>query len=526
MLPEGPGVYIFRDKDGNPLYVGKAKNLKERVKSYFSKGQKDRKTLILLKKIHSVEPILTLNEKEAFLLENSLIKRLSPPYNINLKDDKTYISLKITLSEEYPALYITRKITDDGSVYFGPYPHAKDVRETLRLIQSIYPLRRCKNSVFKARKRPCILGEIGRCLSPCTGGVQKEKYMEIVRAVIDFLSGKEDGVLKELETRIEERAKNWQFEEAQSLKEKYEAIKEMLEKQNVHRHLGKTCDVWAHIFTKGTLIASVLNFRKGVLLGKNLFKKPVFGDYESDEMISLLFQYYTVRPPPDEIILSDDIENSEVLEEFLHERHGRRIRVRRPLTQEEMDLSSLAIENLHSPTDLPLDEQFMRYLHLSKRPRRIEIYDCSHLFGSNPLASMVVFEDFRMKKEDYRLFNIRQDNPMDDISSLREVIGRRLNDKRLGPLPDLIVVDGGRAQLQAAKKVLEELGIQIDTIGIAKGRRGRREEDLVYLPLRKNPLMLPKSSPVYKKLLSMRDEAHRFALFAQRRRRKKDAKIG
>lgn len=523
ILPEAPGVYLFKDKDGRVLYVGKAKNIRERVKSYFRSELKDGKTLKLVKKIAQIEPIVTSSEKEAFLLENNLIKEHFPPYNINLRDDKTYISIKVTVSEEYPGLFITRKVKEDGSIYFGPYPHAKDVRAVLRMIQYAYPVRRCKKTVFKKRSRPCVLYQIGKCLGPCTGSVDKEKYQEIVRGLIDFLSGKEDRILKDLEKRIRIHAKNWNFEEAQALKEKYMAIKEMIERQNVHSHFGKDRDVWAFLHADDLLQTVVLNFRKGLLIGKKNYNSKLLSGYDPDQILSLLFQYYSFKPIPDEIIISEEVEGISILEEHLSEKAKKKVSIHGPSWKEASELISLAFENLQSAEEIPLDTAFMKYLHLSKRPRRIEIYDCSHLFGSSPSASMVVFEDFKSKKEDYRVFHIKGDNPMDDIASLKEVLIRRIKDKSLPPLPDLFIVDGGRAHLLAAQRILTDLQIKADLIGIAKGRHRRKLEDLIYLPNRKNPLYLPKSSPVYKELLKMRDEAHRFALLSHRRRKRKDA---
>ncbi|MCS7280396.1 MAG: excinuclease ABC subunit UvrC [Desulfobacterota bacterium] len=521
-LPESPGVYLFKDKDGRILYVGKAKNIKERVKTYFRNDFKNPKTQNLIKKIFDLEAIITSSEKEAFLLENNLIKEYAPPYNVNLRDDKTYISIKITTAEEYPGLYITRNVKDDGSTYFGPYPHAHDVKETLRLLQRIYPLRRCKNTVFRKRSRPCILNEIGRCLAPCTGQVTKEEYAKVVGAVIDFLSGRADELLKDLEQKIQNYAKTWQFEEAQALKEKYMAIREMLEKQNVHSHFGKDRDVWAFLWGSDIFRCVVLNFRRGVLIGKKIYKKTVFCPYDDDEIVSLLFQYYSFKPIPDEIILSEKVEGVHLLREYLSERAKKDVSFKVPSDDETRDLAFMAIENLYAD-DMPLDVAFVKYLHLSRKPRRIEIYDCSHLFGTSPYAAMVVFEDFKMKKEDYRLFRIKDANPMDDLASLKEVLTRRIKDSSLGPLPDLFIVDGGRAHLNALSKVLSELKIEADLIGIAKARKRKKLEDTIYLPTRKNPLYLPRSSSVFKELIRMRDEAHRFALSSHKRGKKKDA---
>jgi len=315
-LPESSGVYIFRDKDGNIIYIGKAKNLKNRIKSYISESEKDPKTERLVNRIKRVETILTGNEKEAFLLENNLIKENTPKYNINLKDDKTYISLKLTINEIFPALYITRKIENDGALYFGPYPHARDVKDVLKLIQGLYPVRRCKNTVFKKRKRPCILSELNKCLAPCTDKSSENTYRAVAEELADFLSGKDEKLLKNLERRINEASKKWNFEEAKHLKERYFAIKGMTEKQHVHEHLGKNRDVWAFLEGEKGISIALLTFRRGVLLSKKLFKESLMKVGYDEAISSFLFQYYSSRPIPDEVIISEEIEDAPFLEKY------------------------------------------------------------------------------------------------------------------------------------------------------------------------------------------------------------------
>ncbi len=270
-LPEASGVYFFKDGDGKIIYIGKARNLRDRVKSYFREGRRDLKTEHLIKHIDYVDTLLTENEKEAFLLENNLIKEHSPKYNVNLRDDKTYISLKVSLQHPFPGIYVTREIKNDGALYLGPYPHARDVKEVLKLVQGIYPIRRCKDSVFKKRKRPCILSDIGKCIAPCSGELDKTEYRRIVDEMVDFLSGKNEKVLKDLKKQIEEAGSAWKFDEAKSLKERYLAIQDMVEKQNVHEHFGKNRDVWAFAAAEGSLKSVLLCFRKGVLIAKGSF---------------------------------------------------------------------------------------------------------------------------------------------------------------------------------------------------------------------------------------------------------------
>ncbi|MCX5812485.1 MAG: excinuclease ABC subunit UvrC [Proteobacteria bacterium] len=520
-LPESSGVYIFKDKEGNIIYIGKAKNLKDRVKSYIGESERDPKTERLVNKIKSVETILTGNEKEAFLLESNLIKENTPKYNIDLKDDKTYVSLKLTMHETFPALYMTRKIEDDGALYFGPYPHAKDVKEVLKLIQGLYPVRRCKDTVFRKRKRPCILAELNKCLAPCTANFNENAYRAVAEELADFLSGKDEKLLKDLEMRIKEASDKWNFEEAKHLKERYFAIKGMVEKQHVHEHFGKNRDVWAFLEGDKGVRMVLLTFRRGVLLSKKMFKESLMKVGYDEAISSFLFQYYSSRPVPDEVIISEAIEDTAFLEKYLKERKRGDVRIFGPASRAAKEMIGLAIENLHEPEPVALEAAFKKALHLKKEPERIEIYDISHTHGVNPTGVMVVFEAFKPDKKGYRVFHIKSAPSMDDVAAMAEVIQRRTANEKLGPLPDLFIIDGGKGQLSAVTKVLKTLSIDRDAISIAKGQRRGGMEDLIYIPNRKNPLLLPKASPVFKEIVKMRDEAHRFAISSHRRWKRK-----
>ncbi len=516
-LPESSGVYIYKNNEGNIIYIGKAKNIRDRVRSYFRERGKDSKTERLVRAIDRIDIVLTRNEKEAFLLENNLIKEHTPKYNINLKDDKTYISLKLTVKDPFPALFVTRKIKDDGALYFGPYPHARDVRDVLDFIRELYPMRRCKNTVFRTRKRVCILQEMGKCLGPCTGAVDEETYRAIVREVRDFLSGRDEKLLKDLEGRIEKAARAWKFEEAKTLKERYLAIKGMVEKQNVHEHMGNNKDVWAFMAEEGGFRAALLGFRKGILVGKRSFTEQARAEDYMDALSSFLFQYYNSRPIPDEIMISEEIPDLPYLERHLRDRGGAPVRVYGPMAHAARQMIPLAIENLHQP-GLGMDNKsFANALHLKKYPLRIEIYDISHTGGTSPTGAMVVFEGFREKKSDYRVFHIRGTETMDDVAMMAEVIERRMTNETLGPKPDLLIIDGGKGHLFAVMKVLRSVGSDVEAIGIAKGIRRKRMEDIIYLPGRKNPLPLPRTSPVFKEIVKMRDEAHRFAITSHKK---------
>jgi len=520
-LPESSGVYIFRDKERNIIYIGKAKSIRDRVKSYFRESEKDPKTARLVSNIEDIEIMLTGSEKEAFLLENNLIKENSPKYNINLKDDKTYVSLKLTIKERFPALYITRDIKDDGALYFGPYPHARDVKDVMKLIQKIYPIRRCRDTVFRKRKRACILFELGKCVGPCAGHTSHETYMQIVDELVDLLSGKDQKLLKDIQLSIQQASENWDFEQAGRLKEKYLAIKGMIEKQRVHEHLGKNRDVWAFLEGGQGVKIVLLVFRKGVLISKKSFKESLMRVAYEDAVSSFLFQYYNTRPIPDEIILSEDIEGKGFLEKYLKEKKRGNVSIYGPKHKPSKEMLDLAVENLLEPEAVDLGEAFKKTLHLKKAPERIEVYDISHLYGASPTGVMVVFEAFKMKKNGYRVFHIRDAPSMDDVAAISEVLKRRLTDDTSGPLPDLFIIDGGKGQLSAATRALYAVNIDRDVIGIAKGERRKGMDDVIYIPKRKNPLILPKASPVFREVVKMRDEAHRFAVDSHRKWKRK-----
>jgi excinuclease ABC subunit C len=520
-LPDSPGVYLFKDEARNILYIGKARSIKDRVRSYFRGGKKDGKTERLLKNVDHISIVLTGNEKEAFLLENNLIKEHQPKYNIILKDDKSYVSLKLSIQDSFPALTITRIIKDDGALYFGPHPHAKDAKELLKVVQSLYPVRRCRDSVFRNRTRPCILADIEKCPAPCIARIDEEAYRVIVEEIADFLMGRNERLLKRLEEQIDEAAKAWAFEEARAKKEKYVAIKRLVEKQNVHQHLGINRDVWGFLAEEGRLRVVVLNFRKGVLISKRTFRESVVADVQ-DSFSSFLFQYYLTRPVPEEIVLSEEIEDKLLLQQYLREKKKGMVRIHGPSDYGTLDVIRLAIENLHEIETTPLDEAFRNLLHLSKLPQRIEVYDISHTHGSNPSGIMVVFEDFKVKKDAYRVFHIREAGAQDDVAMMGEVLRRRISDDRIRPLPDLVLVDGGKAHVAVAVHALRSAGLAIDVAGIAKGEKRKRMGDFFYLPLRKNPLLLPKSSPVFKEMVKMRDEAHRFAITSHKKWKRRE----
>lgn len=521
-LPESPGVYQFKDRQNRIIYIGKAKNLRDRVKSYFREDGKDIKTRKLVENIDHIDFVLTGSEKEAFLLENNLIKEHKPKYNINLKDNKTYLSLKLTVNERFPALYPTRKIVADGSLYFGPYPHAKEVRDVLKLIERIYPVRKCRETVFKKRKRPCMLFELGKCVGPCGKKADENEYQKMITELKDFLLGKNENVLRDIKEKIARAVGSWKFEEAQMFKERYMAIKEMTRKQHVHEHMGKNRDVWAFTIEEHKAVIVRLAFRRGVLISRKIYREPLYDDAMDETIATFLYQYYGTQPIPDEIVFSEEIGNWEYLEKYLIEQKRGPVKLVGPGHRLARDIIKLAIENLMEPRQMTDDEAFRRMLNLKSAPCRIEIYDISHIQGSHPTGAMVVFENFSPLKKAYRIFHIKGEDTMDDVASMSEVLRRRVRDNTLGPLPDLFIIDGGKGQLAAAKNILKENNIEKDIISIAKGEKRKGLEDCIYMPGRKNPLALSRASSVFKEIVRMRDEAHRFAVSSHRKWRTKD----
>ena len=334
--------------------------------SYFAEGAKERRLERLLSLIDNVSFVLTGNEKEAFLLENNLIKEHQPKYNAVLKDDKTYISLRLSVKEKFPMLSATRNIKDDGALYFGPHPHARDVRDFLKIVQSLYPVRRCKDAVFKGRTRPCMLYDIRKCTAPCVGHIDEASYRTIVEELTDFLSGRDEKLLKSLEEQIDKAAKEWDFEKAQEKRERYHMLKRLVEKQHVHEHLGKDRDVWAVLREERRLRIVLLSFRRGVLISKRTFHEP-FSLNPDEAFSSFVFQYYTSRQIPDEIIVSEALEDLPLLEQHLREKR-RGLRVLGPESRGAGDMIRLAVENLHEVEPLKTDEAFKRTLHLNKAP--------------------------------------------------------------------------------------------------------------------------------------------------------------
>ncbi len=534
-IPARTGVYIMKDREGKVIYVGKAKNLRDRVRSYI-KGNDARPMIpFLLARIEDLDFVVTDTEKEALILENNIIKENRPRYNVYFRDDKTYYSLRIDLREPFPWFQLVRRVKKDGARYLGPYPSGLAAKETLHFLQQAFPLRTCSDRVFRQRRRPCIEYEIRRCLGPCCGLVAPEDYRKLVDDAVAFLEGRGRGLLRELRERMEKASEALEFEEAALVRDRITAIERTLEKQSVASSAFRDQDVFGS-YREGTLTqVFALHIRSGNILGKKKFPLVRLAVEPSEILSSLLKQYYSEGQfIPEEIITAEEIEDREVVEEWLSEKKGRKVSIVSPRRGERRRLLRMAERNAENAfkadRNLEAGEMALKILaeklHLKRRPDRIECFDISNIGGQSAVGAMVTFVGGKPEKAGYRHFRIRGVEGADDYAMLREVLERRY--RRRETLPDLIVMDGGKGQLGIALSVLRELGIEgPDVVGLAKGITGGggagphkgttrkvvpREEDRVYLAGRKDPVYISRYPAAYFFLQRIRDEAHRFAI--------------
>ena len=543
--PTAPGVYIMKGAHGEVLYIGKAKNLRSRLRSHFSGAMDERYTTrFFVNRVASIDYLVTTTEKEAFLLENTLIKRQRPRYNIRLRDDKTYISLRLDAKQEYARLEMIRRRKKNGAYYFGPYTSTSAVRDVLQLLQRVFPLRSCKDSVFRNRTRPCLLYQIGNCLGPCVYEVDPEEYAELVRGVILFLEGKEQEVVRMLEERMKVHAEAMEFEKAARVRDQIAAVLKTIERQRVASHGLEDRDVIAQWSAGGRTAVVVLTYRSGVLIESRDFVFADYGEAAGKVLYGFISQFYHEQKYiPAEILAWAEPEERELLEEWLGGLKGRRVVIGVPQRGEKRRLVELAIENARERLERAaagdqdreeLLEEVHKKLQLKKAPRRIECVDISNIGGTMAVGALVVFADGEAEKSGYRLFKIRTVEGSDDYAMMREVLERhfhRLKTKD-GEMPDLLLVDGGKGQLNIARAVLEALGVMgVELAALAKGRvdgRVRRsgaasDEEHVYVPGRKNPIMFKSHRAVLHLLQRIRDEAHRFAIsYYQRLHRKRN----
>ncbi len=534
----GPGVYIMRDLQGKILYVGKARNLRKRLQSYFQKQRPhDPKTRVLLSKVSEFETIITHTEKEALILESNLIKRHRPRYNVVLKDDKRYPSLRLNIVDAYPNLSIVRKIKDDGALYFGPYASTGAVRQTLKFINKTFKLCKCRCETQKKRTRPCLNYQMGLCMGPCVLEVDPRAYGEAVKEVTAFLRGRTPALIRKLKKQMLAEAGVEAFEKAAALRDKIIALEKTVEKQVSVTADHKDRDIFALAEDDTISAMALLRVRGGFLLGSRGFSfEDAIGE-PGERMGSFIRQYYQTAPSlPHEIVVSHLPLDRDFIEEQLSGVRGGRVTVIEPKRGDKEKLVRMAIQNARQTlieerrlkdTQFDLLRRMLRSLHLKRIPRRIECFDNSSLSGSDPVSAMVVFENGHPKPSDYRRFKIRFSGKPDDYAHMAEVIRRRFEKGDEGkPWPDLLLVDGGKGQLGVARAILGELGIAgaFDLAGIAKKDPDAGEtQDKIYLAGRINPVQFGRDRDLLLLLQHVRDEAHRCAVGFQRKRRKKSA---
>ncbi|MBI4948992.1 MAG: excinuclease ABC subunit UvrC [Deltaproteobacteria bacterium] len=546
-LPVTPGVYIMRGKDGVALYIGKAKSLRSRVRSYFRETGDGRYAVkFLARMVADIDCIVTTNEKEALLLEDTLIKQHRPKYNISLKDSKTYVSIKITTAEKYPRILVTRQVKKDGSRYFGPYPSARAVRETVKFIRRLFPLCVCSSSVFRNRVRPCLDYQLHLCSAPAVGLVTEEAYKELVDGAIMFLEGRNKELVKALKGRMNEAATSLDFEKAAEFRDRISAIDEMLEEQKVVTHRATDQDVFAFIRSDDAIIMQTLVVRSGRLVGSQDFFFKDTGLPDDEVLSSFVTQFYRGdKYLPDEVIIPLALEDSEVIGEWLSEKKGRKVALSVPERGDKLKLLKMAssnasealkrrLESRRAKEDL-LDELKAR-LHLLRPPRRIEAFDISNIGSDKAVGAMVTFKDGAPDKGAYRLFRIKDIEGPDDYAMMEHILSRRYGkkagdgEKERLPDPDLILVDGGKGQLNIAVKVAEALGINAELAALAKDRDEptgpldrfiKSKGERVFLPHVKDPVVLKEGSKPDLFLRRIRDEVHRFAISYHRKLRSK-----
>jgi excinuclease ABC subunit C len=537
-VSKGPGVYLMKDAEGSVIYVGKARNLKSRLGSYFvNQDRADVKTGILVTKIVTFDTIVTATEQEALILESNLIKRYRPRYNVILKDDKRYPVLRLDTASPFPNLAVVRKMAKDGALYFGPYSSAKAVHQTVKFINKTFTLRKCNKSKFNNRSRPCLRYQMGQCLGPCCLKVDKTVYDDMVREVILLLSGRTPDLIRKIKKEMLDAAAAQDFEQAALLRDKMFSIEHITEKQVVVTHDLKDRDVLAMARSNDLSVITLLTLRSGYLIGYRHFefRETIVTD---EELASgFIRQYYEeTQQMPGELLLPLQIEDAALLEGWLEKLKGTSIHILFPQRGEKVRLVAMARQNAENRLkeirsaavgERDLLHRLQKRLSLKQLPVRIECFDNSNIFGANPVAGKVVYENSKPKKRHYRTYKIRSVSDPDDYASMAEVLGRRFGQTETNePLPDLLMVDGGKGQLNIACKVIASLGLEgkFDILGIAKKDEKKGEaHDKIFVPGRANPISFGREGDLLLFLQRIRDESHRFAISFHRRQRWSEA---
>jgi len=539
-LPTNPGVYLMRDAQGKILYIGKASNLRHRVSSYFSPGQKSTaKTERMTARVADVDFFITGSEQEALILELNLIKRHRPYYNVRLKDDKNFPYLKIDTGEDWPRVQITRRLENNGRRYFGPFASARSVRQALKVVKNIFPFRTCAKDLTTPLPRPCLEYDIKKCSGPCIGAVTREEYAEMINQLILFLEGRQEMVVRELNKKMRQAVAALEYEKAATLRDQIQAVREIIAWQKIATTVSGEQDVIAFAREKDYACVQVFFIRSSKVIGREGFTlQGTHSEEEKQIMTSFVKQFYdSAAYIPPLILLQHPVEDKAIIEGWLHSKRGSRVRLQMPRRGNKKQLIDTVAENarqsllqqrikqLSAPKALDnAMEEIKRELNLPRLPLRMEGYDISNIQGKAAVGSMVVFEKGKPKPVHYRRFKIKTIPSADDYAMLQEVIQRRFGHIKRDAtepsswaiMPDLVLIDGGKGQLSSVVKAMSNAGA--DSVPVASLAKEREE---IFIPQRPKPISLPYTSPGLQLLQRLRDEAHRFALGYHQKLRKK-----
>lgn len=539
-LPSQPGVYLMLNGKGEIIYVGKAKNLKKRVSSYFQKTHANIKTSYLVTQIQDIQVTLTSSELEAFLLEINLIKKYRPRYNVYFRDDKTYPYLYMSSKDDFPRLSLYRGVKNKSGDYFGPYPNKYAARETVRLLQKLFKLRVCEDTFFRNRSRPCLQYQIKRCSAPCVGYIDKIAYQEAIKHTQWFLQGKSQTIVEQLMKQMEAAADQQAYEEAGRLRDQIAALNTVQQPQAISHTGTLECDVIGLVLGSAQISVGILSIREGQICGSYHYFLPISSKLELKDVWSeFLPQYYLGQEParmiPPEIIVNEDFPDRAWLAKALSEAAKQKVIIKSSIRGIRQQWVTMAIHNAKDALQRQLLSRansqqrlaaLASILHLPSLPGRIECFDVSHFLGEATQASCVVFNEHGPLKSDYRRYNIEGITPGDDYGALRQVLTRRYSKQEdENKLPDLILIDGGKGQLHAALTVLMNCGLpDILLVGVAKGADRKPGLETLFIHNDDTPINLPSDSPALHLIQEIRDEAHRFAITGHRRQRQKNRK--
>ena len=552
-IPTGTGVYMMKDARGEVIYVGKAKILRNRVRSYFQSSGDERLFIkFLVKRIADLDFVLTETEKEALILENNLIKQFKPRFNINLRDDKTFVSIKLDMNQKFPYPVIVRQVepstvkgkrvkkSNINILYFGPYSSSRAVRETLRYVNSMFPIRKCSQNVFKSRVRPCLYYQIGKCVAPCCDLVEESTYKEMINEIILVLKGKNVELLKVLKTRMQNASAELKYEKAAMFRDRIHAIEKTVEKQKISTLEFVDRDIFGYYGEGNNLHIQAMFIRNGNLEDIASYRFSTMNNSLNNIFRSFLNQFYVqTRFIPDEVIIPVESEDKEVLEELLNEKKGHKVKVICPKRGKKHKLLEMATMNAKNALKInqksgddieSILASLKKNLGLANIPKKMECFDISNISGKQAVGSMVTFENGLTVKSKYKRYKVKTVSQSDDYAMMYEVMTRRYTRAfKEDDFPDLTVVDGGKGQLGIAKRVFNELGVdRVDVIALAKGRKGatgineskQNQDERVFVTDNPDPIVLDQDSIELRLLVNIRDEAHRFALEYHKKLRK------